>query len=732
MLAVSPPLTRTQLMTAVLEAPPQMPSRPRSVAASALAETPRQRASSESSQALLGLLRLSKIAAADLADSSIELTLDGVISKSVLRSLLGGLHHRDVATVRHSRRVALVAVGLAHHLGWDGRQLRILEVASLLHDIGKIGIPDNVLYKPGKLSPDEIELMALHYGVGSDVLQACRVDPLVLEIIDQSQRAYSPGGESSRSLGREIHMGARILAVADAYESLCTEQVYRQAKSHDEIMKLFTEGSGTQFDGNVVSALARWVQQDGLPFAAQPSEINDGGRLRGGKCPIDDHEAMSIRQIFTYLFTLEGLYDGFHLLDADRNFLIWSRGADSLLGRRIQDMRGQPWSCRLLGYRDFQGQAIHDDDCPLRQAMDSGRTTMSQMEALRADGPPVRLELQAIPLYDDDDVFQGVAEVFRDLARSGGKRPQEFRELKLKATRDALTNVANRGELETQLTALVGEFVRNPNEPFSVIFADADHFKRVNDTYGHQVGDQVLIDLAKLFTRETYSGELVGRYGGEEFVVLCPGTDLEQAVRRAERLRSTLQDTKIGGVERLKITASFGVAQSEPGDSVESVLRRSDKALYTAKEKGRNRTCSLTNADMLQEGRVQQAVAKPADPWLYSSGFNAVVGSEMVVYKLGGFVSDYEALLPEVTTERVIMRIGSPSWFSRFSWNPAPPPVEIELIMAGLADRRANSNLQRLHISVNVRPRGWVRDSQTFQDRAHTLVNELKQYFAAD
>ncbi len=719
-------------MTAVLEARPTIPSRLRTVSAPAAAETPGRRTPSESSQALLGLLLLSKRAAADLSDSSIELALDGVISKSVLRSLLGGLHHRDLATMRHCRRVALVAVGLAQHLGWDGRQLRILEVASLLHDIGKIGIPDNVLYKPGKLSPDEVELMALHYSVGSDVLQACRVDPLVLEIIDQSQRAYSPGGDSSRSLGREIHMGARILAVADAYESLCTEQVYRQAKSHDEIMKLFTEGSGTQFDGNVVSALARWVQQDGLPFAAQPSEINDGGRLRGGQCPIDEQEAASIRQIFTYLFTLESLYDGFHLLDAAHKFLIWNRGADSLLGRRIRDMLGQQWSCHLLGYRDLQGHAIHDDDCPLRQALDSGRTAMSQMEALRADGPPVRLELQAIPLYDDNGELQGVAEVFRDLARSGGKRPQEFRDLKLAATRDALTNVANRGELETQLTALVGEFVRNPAEPFSVIFADADHFKSVNDTYGHQVGDQVLIDLAKLFTRETYSGELVGRYGGEEFVVLCPGTDLEQAVRRAERLRTTLQDSKIGGVDRLKVTASFGVAQSEPGDSVESVLRRADKALYTAKEKGRNRTCSLTNLDLLQEGRAQQAVAKPTDPWLYSSGFNAIVGSEMVVYKLGGFVSDYEALLPEVTTERVIMRIGSSSWFSRFSWNPGPPPVEIELIMAGLADRRAKSNSQRLHISVNVRPRGWVRDSQTFQDRAHALVKELKQYFAAD
>ncbi len=679
----------------------------------------------------MGLLALSKTAAADLASELPELTLDGVVSRSLLRTLLGALHHRDVATVRHCRRVALVAVGLANHLGWDGRQLRIIEVAALLHDIGKIGIPDNVLFKPGKLSPDEVELMALHYSVGSDVLQACRVDPLVLEIIDQSQRAYSPGGISSRSLGREIHMGARILAVADAYDSLCTEQVYRPAKSHGEIMKLFTVGSGTQFDGNVVSAFARWVHRDGLPFAAQSSEINDAGRLRG-KCPIAEEEAVSIRQIFTYLLTLEGLYDGFHLLDAEHKFLIWNRGAESLLGRQIPNMLGQKWSCRLLGYRDFQGQAI-DDDCPLRQALDSGRTTISQMEALRADGPPVRIELQAIPIYDEDGAFHGVAEVFRDLARSGGKRPQEFRELKLAATRDALTKVANRGELETQMTALIDEFVRNPSEPFSVIFADADHFKRVNDTYGHQVGDQVLIDLAKLFTRETYSGELVGRYGGEEFVVLCPRTNLEQAIRRAERLRSTLQESKVGGLDKLKVTASFGVSQVEPGDSVESVLRRADKALYMAKEKGRNRTCSLTNQDLLQEGRVAQEVAvKPADPWLYSSGFNAIVGSEMVIYKLRGFVSDYEALLPEVTIERVIMRIGKSSWLSRFSWTPEPTPVEIELIMAGLADRRAKSNSQRLHISVNVRPQSRGRDSQAFQDRAHALVNELKQYFAAD
>lgn len=716
-LADSPALNMTQFLSFQVEAP-------------LVART--NRATSDSSRALLGLLALAETAANDIADGSPELTLDGVISKTVLRSLLGALHQRDSATVRHSRRVALLAVGLGNHLGWEGRHLRLLEVAALLHDIGKIGVPDNVLYKPGKLSPDELELMGLHYNIGIDVLQACRVDGQVLEIVDQSQRAYAPGGDSSRLLGREIHMGARILAVADAYESLCTEQVYRHAKSHEDIMTLLTEGSGTQFDGNIVSALARWVQQDGLPFAAQRTELNDVGRHRGPACPFEEREAGSICQIFAYLHTLESLYDGFHLLDANRRFLIWNRGAESLLGRSSHEMLGKDWSCQLLGYRDPQGDAITDDDCPLRHAVDSGQTTMFQMEARRADGHSVRVELQAVPLFDAEGTLQGVAEVYRDLARSGGKRPQEFRELKLAATRDALTNVANRGELETQLTAMVGEYARNPREPFSVIFADADHFKQVNDTYGHQVGDRVLIDLAKLFTRETYSGELVGRYGGEEFVILCPGTDLEQAVRRAERLRTTLSEAKIGGVDRLKITSSFGVSQVEPGDSVESLLRRADKALYKAKDSGRNRTCSLTNADFLQESSAKPAAEEPADPLLFTSSFSAIVASEMVVYKLGGFVSDHKAVLLEVTTERVIMRVGRSSLLSFLSWTSPPPPVTIELIMAGLSDSRSKSGSQRLRIVTKVRPQGWARDSKAFQHHAQHLVRDLKQYFAAE
>ena len=166
--------------------------------------------------------------------------------------------------------------------------------------------------------------------------------------------------------------------------------------------------------------------------------------------------------------------------------------------------------------------------------------------------------------------------------------------------------------------------------------------------------------------------------------------------------------------------------------TMESLLRRADKALYLAKENGRDQTCSLTNVDLLHEGRPKTASDAPANPLLYTSGFSAFVASEMVVFKLGGFVSDHKAVLLEVTTERVIMRIGRSSWLPSLRWTPPPPPVEIELIMAGLSDSRVKSGSQRLRISTKVRPQGWVRDSRVFQHRAQQLVRELKQYFVAE
>ena len=691
-----------------------------------------RRHSSESSRALLGLLRLSQTAAREMGDSNTDATFAGVISRGVLRSLLGTLHHRHTSTLRHSRRVALLAFGLANHLGWDGRQLRVLEVAGLLHDIGKIGVPDTVLEKPGRLSPEEIELITLHNNVGFDVLQACRVDRHVQEVISQSQHAYCPDLDASgdRRQGGELHMGARILAIADAYDSLASAQPHRRAKTHPEIMAVLTEGSGTQFDANVVSALARWVQQDGAPLAASTEE--DGNQAPASPCPIEIGEADSIGQIFSYLHTLERLYDGFHLVDTDGRILIWNRRAEQLTGRSAEEMLGKRWSVELFGYRHLDERPMPAGETPMLRAIESGKTSLLPMLARHGNGQSLRIELQAVPLFDEQGRLQGVAEFYRDLARNSAKQSHSFRDLKLAATRDALTGVANRRELENQLAALIEGFTGKTREPFSVIFADADHFKRVNDTYGHSVGDRVLIDLARLLTQETYSGETVGRYGGEEFVILCPDTNLEQGVRRAERLRAALRKSKIGGIDRLRMTASFGVAQSEPGDTAESLLRRADKALYKAKEEGRDRTCSFTNAELLHSVASTDKPVEAVSPFLYQSRFTAVVASDMISYKLGGFVNDHKAKLSTVSSEQVVMSIGNTGLLASLNPFSREIPVEIILTMSGLSDAVSNRGVPRIQFGVSIRPLRTTRDSAAFQERAALLMSDLKRYFAAD
>lgn len=681
----------------------------------------------DSSRNLLGLIALSSMAQRDINSGCPESTLDGVVSKSVLRSLLGALHYRDVATLRHSRRVALLAVGLASHLGWEGRHLRVLEVASLLHDIGKICSPESVLYKPSTLNVEEFELMDRNHGIGLTVLQACRVDADVLRFIDQAHRAYNAPESNERSR-RDVHIGARILAVADAYESLCTDKVYRIAKPHADIMKLLMDESGKKFDGNIVNSLARWVQQDGIPFAAQTAETNQHHSRKLPMSLEEVAEAMAVGQIFSHLHMLESLYDGLHVVDAERRFVVWNRGIERLVGRSAADMLGTEWSSDLFTVQPTDGgPAARTRKVPsLDYAIDCCGPVISQSPFKQSDDSVIHLEQQTIPLIDANGHLHGFAEIFCNLTRKS--YVPELKQLQLQVSRDSLTAVASRAELENQLKALIEQFEQNSKEPFSVIFVDADHFKRVNDTYGHQVGDQVLIDLAKHLCEETYSGEIVGRYGGEEFVILCPATELEQAVRRANRLRSSLAATTVGGQNQLKITCSFGVAEFEPTDTAESVLKRADKALYAAKEAGRDRTCWLSNK-VRSSDKPEDIPQSESKPFEFRGSLIAVVGADMVIHKLAGFIKENNAQLVEVNRERVLLRLSGAGLLSFLGSSINRQGVEIELNLEGI---ERSSGHRRICINVKMTRHGWFRDARCFKKRTAVLMQELKRFFVAE
>ncbi len=685
-----------------------------------------------SSRLLLDLLRLSRGSDGRSGGEAQLCALDGVIAKPVLRSLLAALRLRDPNTVQHVRRTALFATGLARFLGWEGVPLRKLEIAALLHDIGKIGVPDHVLFKPGPLNPAEQELFALQHHVGMDVLQACRVPQEVLDIINQSNPNYDNGVRNNT----ELNLGSRILAIADAYDSLSNKQVYRDAKTHEEILAILGGSAGTRFDGNLVNVMNRWVQAEGLPFTrelVEPQLVVDGNFFHLA----EEMQASSMCHIFSYLYVLESMYDGFYLLDADQHCRIWNTGMERLLGRSAVRMLEQPWSSKQVEFADQHDRPLEDMKQPLQEVIKTGKPLTSQLKVKHLTGQWLNVEVMSVPLFDHNGSLQGVAEIFRDLS-TDRRRRREDKDLRQQATRDSLTGVANRGELERTLESMLAEFGRKPNaEPFSLIFLDVDHFKRINDTYLHLTGDEVLIGLAKLLQSETYSGELICRYGGEEFVVLCPATNLEQAYAKAERLRLALSEAVVSSITELKVTASFGVTQVEQGDRLDDILRRADKALFASKDNGRNRTTPITRKQFVN-GTLDTSRPKeePKLSYVFEGSFLACVADEMIVLKFGSFVKEQQAKLIEAKHGKAVVRLGNtlllPFWGASLKRQPVelqikfgpPPKLVQQTIKQGVSERT--------YFEITITPRGWARDVQTFQTRARKAFLMLKSYFVAD
>ena len=683
-----------------------------------------------SSRLMLDLLRLSRSSnIATTADTNAD-ALEGVIARPVLRSLLAALRLRDPATIQHVRRAAQFATGLARFIGWDGASLRRLEIASLLHDIGKIGVPDHVLFKPGPLNPAEEELFALQHNVGIDVLQACRVHQEVLEIINQSTPNYDSGQHGSR----ELHLGARILAIADAYDSLSHKQVYREAKSHAEILSILAGSAGTRFDGNLVSVMNRWIQAEGTPFSREPQEA-PGANGAGFFQLAEEMQASSMCHIFSYLHTLESMYDGFYLVESDLKFRIWNTGMERLLGQPASKMLDQNWTSRQVQFADKHSRPLSDTSHPLREVIKSGKAQTAQVQVRHLDGRWINVELMSVPLIDHDGSLQGVAEIFRDLSQDRRRRAED-KDLRKQATRDALTGVFNRGELERTLESMVSDFNRDSaSEPMALIFLDVDNFKRINDTYLHLTGDQVLVALAKLLQSETYSGEIIGRYGGEEFIVMCPSTDLKQAVVKADRLRRAIRDAALSTIKELKVTVSFGVTEFEQGDTLDDIFRRADKALFTSKEKGRDRTTALSKREFLS-GKSETVQTEVAPTYTLDGTFLACVTSDMIVLKFGSFVREQKARLVKTAHGHVVIRVGGTSFLPIWGSQEKHQSVELEIKFgpppADVALPTRQGVIERTYFQVQIKPRGWPPDVATFQERARKTFRLLKNYFVAD
>ena len=167
---------------------------------------------------------------------------------------------------------------------------------------------------------------------------------------------------------------------------------------------------------------------------------------------------------------------------------------------------------------------------------------------------------------------------------------------------DAMTGLSNRRGLEQGFNR-IWERCLSKGEQTCIIMADIDHFKKINDRYGHLVGDRVLVLVAQLLRETMRTIDKVARYGGEEFAIMLPDTDLQEATAIAERARAVISNAAITVAESdslVSVTLSLGVAQMSGGEALDTLMAKADKALYQAKKLGRNRVCALYNTDSIQ------------------------------------------------------------------------------------------------------------------------------------
>jgi HD-GYP domain-containing protein (c-di-GMP phosphodiesterase class II) len=171
-----------------------------------------------------------------------------------VEAMAQALDARDPYTAGHSIRVSVNSTTVAESMGLPPEQVESIRIAAKLHDIGKIGVPDAVLQKPGKLTDEEYALIRLHPQIGKKILEKANRFHAYLPIVELHHEDFNGGDYPYRLQGEEIPIGVRIVHVADVYDAITSNRSYRRAMSEEKVMKILTEGSGTMFDPAVLEA----------------------------------------------------------------------------------------------------------------------------------------------------------------------------------------------------------------------------------------------------------------------------------------------------------------------------------------------------------------------------------------------------------------------------------------------------------------------------------------------
>src|SRR3981081_3963044 len=550
-----------------------------------------------------------------------------------IEALALAIEAKDQTTHDHLQRVRVYAIEVAKELGISGTELEALHAAALLHDIGKLAVPEHIISKPGRLTPEEFEKMKIHTLVGAEILERVRFPYPVVPIVRAHHEKWDGSGYPMGLKGAEIPIGARILSAVDYLDALASDRQYRRALPLLEVMQKLAAESGKSFDPKVVDVLQKRYQHLEKLAVAKTAEYQNLAlptalKITRGPAPDAGFENASVSDSTgreaTFLSSIAAARQ-----EAQSLFeLSQDLGASLSLGETLS-----VFSVKLKPMVPYDAIAIYiqrDQELIPEYVNGDNYRLFSSLRIPMGQGlsgwvahnkkPIINGNPSVEPGYLNDPTkfstlrsalaipLEGVGGVIGVLALYRAERDAftsdhlrilmavsskmalsienalKYQQAESSATTDYLTGLPNARSLFLHLAQEVARCRRMKNSLAGMV-CDIDGFKQINDSFGHLEGDKLLREFSARLKEACRGYDYVARMGGDEFVVTAPGLSPQAAAEKAKRLNEAAIEAGRQICGRDIITLSVGTAVCpDDGFDVERLLAEADRRMYSLKQ----------------------------------------------------------------------------------------------------------------------------------------------------
>ncbi|MFN3651529.1 MAG: HD domain-containing phosphohydrolase [Armatimonadota bacterium] len=542
------------------------------------------------------------------------------LNSAIIASLAMAIDAKDRHTRSHINRVQMYAVALAEAVGLDGPELEAVRIGALVHDIGKLGIPERILGKPGKLTPEEFRRMQAHVTIGAEILEPVPFPWPVKDIVLTHHERWDGLGYPVGLRAEDIPIGGRIMAIADVFDALTSNRPYRRAMSVEDALQVVREGARKQFDPTLVEVFARILP--GVHGKVEELELREATREGGTSSSADGEPDWAYSQITQAAAEMsatcelaQGLAETSSVqevlqvvIDRALRLLPTDTAVIYLCSEETGDLRAE--AIGGLYVEKLSGLTMHRAEGVsgwVAETLQPQVNAQASLDIARRFNPNEVMELSAataVPLVQGartlgvltlyttgysvlNEHHLGVLNILAEHAASAlvsARRYEQTRELSLT---DPLTGLPNSRSLIHHMETLCQPWSGVPQghitDQFAVLMFDLDGFKNVNDTLGHLRGDEVLKQFGEILRTMSRDQDLPCRYAGDEFVVVLGGAEQEAARQFARRVRNALERSTRGTLPTALGVSIGSACFPHDGQDVRNLLAVADQRMYNDK-----------------------------------------------------------------------------------------------------------------------------------------------------